>query len=223
MTNKEPWLAAQGGQGGSLALTESILTFVAGYTAAGNQDGLRRAWRELDPQDHIGGIEAILQTHLFAGFPRTINAMRTVRELGPIHAGEHRERSKWSTDWGQAGEQLCRKIYDRNYEKLRENMSELHPDLDRWMLEVGYGRVLSRPGLSARMRELCAIAVLAGQDVAPQLFSHLRGALHVGATILECESVIGQTEFIWGQKAQQQALEVLQRVQLKLKATYPER
>jgi hypothetical protein len=48
-------------------------------------------------------------------------------------------------------------------------MEQLHPVLDAMMLEHGYGRVLSRPGLSLRLRELCVIAALAGQDVAPQL------------------------------------------------------
>jgi alkylhydroperoxidase/carboxymuconolactone decarboxylase family protein YurZ len=48
-------------------------------------------------------------------------------------------------------------------------MGQLHPVLDTLMLEHGYGRVLSRPGLSLRLRELCVIAVLVGQDVSPQL------------------------------------------------------
>jgi alkylhydroperoxidase/carboxymuconolactone decarboxylase family protein YurZ len=48
-------------------------------------------------------------------------------------------------------------------------MEQLHPVLDDMMLEYGYGRVLSRPGLSLRLRELCVVAALAGQDVAPQL------------------------------------------------------
>ncbi len=55
------------------------------------------------------------------------------------------------------------------YEKLRQRMKQLHPVLDIMMLEHGYGRVLSRPGLSLRLRELCVVAALAGQDVAPQL------------------------------------------------------
>ena len=95
-------------------------------------------------------------------------------------------------------------------------MAAIHPDLDRWMLQTGYGRVLSRPGLAPRMRELCVIAVLAGQNVTPQLFSHLRGAVNVGANVAECESVLKQTEFIWGPKAQIQALKVFEKVRPKL-------
>ena len=49
------------------------------------------------------------------------------------------------------------------------------------MLAEGYGKVLGRPGLALEVRELCIVAILAGQDAAPQLYAHLRGALNVGA------------------------------------------
>ena len=62
-------------------------------------------------------------------------------------------------------------------------MAALHPLLDRMMIENGYGRVMSRTGeLSMRMRELCVVAALSGQNVAPQLTSHIRGAMRCGAS-----------------------------------------
>jgi 4-carboxymuconolactone decarboxylase len=71
-------------------------------------------------------------------------------------------------------------VYGKFYEKLRHNIFELHPELDDWMIEEGYGKVLSRPGLDLGRRELCIIAacVAAGQD--RQLHSHLHGARNVG-------------------------------------------
>jgi 4-carboxymuconolactone decarboxylase len=45
----------------------------------------------------------------------------------------------------------------------------------------GYGKVLGRPGLALRTRELCIVALLVGQDARPQLYAHLRGALNAGA------------------------------------------
>ena len=95
-------------------------------------------------------------------------------------------------------------------------MAGFHPDLDRWMVEIGYGRVLSRPGLCPRLRELCVLAVLAGQNVTPQLFSHLRGAVNVGATADECRSILEQTSWVWGMEAQTQALRVLSKALTKL-------
>jgi 4-carboxymuconolactone decarboxylase len=49
------------------------------------------------------------------------------------------------------------------------------------MEEQGYGRVLSRPGLVARERELITVAALAALGWERQLVSHLLGARRVGA------------------------------------------
>ncbi|MBL8841378.1 MAG: carboxymuconolactone decarboxylase family protein [Planctomycetes bacterium] len=55
-------------------------------------------------------------------------------------------------------------------------------DFSTWVLEDAYGRVLARPGLAARQRELLAVAALAALDCPAQLKSHLRGALRLGAS-----------------------------------------
>mmetsp|Transcript_34843 Transcript_34843/g.56394 ORF Transcript_34843/g.56394 Transcript_34843/m.56394 type:complete len:100 (-) Transcript_34843:45-344(-) len=83
-------------------------------------------------------------------------------------------------------------------------MALLHPDLDQWMVRVGYGMILSRPGPTPRERELCAVAALAGLSVSPQLISHIRGALRVGATREECRAVLDHTEAIFGAAAQEE-------------------
>jgi 4-carboxymuconolactone decarboxylase len=73
-------------------------------------------------------------------------------------------------------------VYGRSYSRLRQAVAALHPDLDRWMVEEGYGRVLGRPGLDLATRELCIAALLAVWDAPRQLHSHLRGARNAGAT-----------------------------------------
>jgi len=73
---------------------------------------------------------------------------------------------------------------------LRENIRDLHPDMERWMVKEGYGKVLGRPGLSLADRELCISALLAVLDVPTQLYSHLRGALNVGAQTGEVEHAL---------------------------------
>mmetsp|Transcript_15397 Transcript_15397/g.35600 ORF Transcript_15397/g.35600 Transcript_15397/m.35600 type:complete len:100 (-) Transcript_15397:57-356(-) len=84
-------------------------------------------------------------------------------------------------------------------------MEVLHPLLNTMMIEHGYGRVLSRTSLPLRIRELCVLAVLAGQSVAPQLTSHMRGAIKCGATPEEVKAVISQTHLAWGKEAQEVA------------------
>jgi 4-carboxymuconolactone decarboxylase len=54
----------------------------------------------------------------------------------------------------------------------------------------GYGKVLSRPGLDLAARELCVVALLAPQDAAPQLYSHLRGALNAGAATTDVDEAV---------------------------------
>jgi alkylhydroperoxidase/carboxymuconolactone decarboxylase family protein YurZ len=76
----------------------------------------------------------------------------------------------------------CAEVYGSNYEKLRRNVESLHPDLDRWMVEGGYGRVIGRPGLDLATRELCIAALLVVWGAPRQLHSHLRGALNAGAS-----------------------------------------
>ena len=63
----------------------------------------------------------------------------------------------------------------------RPNVERLHPALDRWMVEEGYGKVLSRGATDERTRELCIVALLGAANHERQLHSHLSGALNVGA------------------------------------------
>jgi 4-carboxymuconolactone decarboxylase len=133
--------------------------------------------------------EIILQSYLFAGFPRTLNAAREWRRVaggskgtggGGVWEGDGKGGFP-PPDFRALGEATCARVYGKFYSKLRQNIDELHPELDDWMIEEGYGKVLSRPGLDLARRELCIVAacVAGGQD--RQLHSHLHGARNVGA------------------------------------------
>ena len=76
------------------------------------------------------------------------------------------------------------------YDRLRVNIRDLHPALDAWMIVEGYGKVLSRPGLDLKRRELCIVAVCAVLEQARQLHSHLHGALNAGATRAEVDETL---------------------------------
>src|SRR5918992_3105479 len=135
--------------------------------------------------------ELILQTYLFAGFPRGLNAMREWRRASGLAAPERDEgeRPDIST-WTREGEKTCRTVYGRMYERLRVNIRDLHPALDAWMIVEGYGKVLSRPGLDLKRRELCAVAACAVLEQDRQLHSHLHGALNAGATTAEVDETL---------------------------------
>lgn len=130
--------------------------------------------------------ETLLQSHLFAGYPATIRALAAWRGVGgPASSQQGREtesrREERDADaWDERGASVCEAVYGEQYAKLRSRVAALHPELDRWMVRDGYGRVLGRPGLPLGTRELCIVALLCAQDSEPQLYAHMRGALQVG-------------------------------------------
>lgn len=138
---------------------------------------LKRAAEVAQP---IAVEETLLQAYLFVGFPTVLNAMTVWRALCGEAAAEGEPIGDLE-DWRRRGESLCSRVYGGVYERLRRNVERLHPALDRWMVEEGYGKVLSRPGADEVTRELCIIALLGAANHERQLHSHLLGALNVGA------------------------------------------
>lgn len=77
--------------------------------------------------------------------------------------------------------------------KTVENLQDIAPELGRWVVEWGYGQVLSRPQLDLRSRELATVAALTALGHAqPQLRAHINGALNVGCKPEEVVEVIMQ-------------------------------
>jgi 4-carboxymuconolactone decarboxylase len=94
------------------------------------------------------------------------------------------------SEWEKSGEQTCAIVYGDSYEMLRRNVRELHPALDAWMITDGYGKVLSRPALDLKRRELCIVAACAAAGQQRQLHSHLHGALNSGAPADEVRAAL---------------------------------
>jgi len=138
--------------------------------------------------------ELLLQSHLFAGFPRALNAMREWRRVHPDVATAPPERgaddSGDLTRWRADGEATCAAVYGAMYDRLRHNIRALHPLLDDWMITDGYGKVLSRPGLDLARRELCIVTACAAAGQDRQLHSHLHGARNVGVASDVVDEVI---------------------------------
>jgi 4-carboxymuconolactone decarboxylase len=162
---------------------------VAASLATRDAGTVRRALEDArEAADATAVEEVILQSHLFVGFPDALNALGVWREVSHLPAppplGEDAEL------WERRGEAVCHAVYGSNYLKLRDNVRALHPDFEGWMVIGGYGRVIGRPGLELRTRELCIAALLAVWNVPRQLHSHLRGALNAGATVAEVDEAV---------------------------------
>jgi len=181
--------------------TTRLLTLLAAHVAKGELDAVKEDWAFLPEHEHDNGFEIILQTFLFGGLPRVINALSAIRQMDKMKAPE-KEHDGEPANYTKRGEDLNKAIYGKQYDKLRQRVAMLHPDLDHWMIEIAYGRVLARPGPTLRDRELCLVSVLAGMNCAPQLISHIRGSIHSGANFDQVRRVLDQTIWLWGLYAQ---------------------
>ena len=133
--------------------------------------------------------ETLLQATLFFGFPRTVSAFGVLAETWPDADAEpgaavppERRRAD--------GTALFDAIYDRNAPDVHAMLAGYHAEFHDFVIESAYGRILARPGLSPRVRELCAVAALAVLDQIPQLVAHARGARRFGASDELLESVM---------------------------------
>jgi 4-carboxymuconolactone decarboxylase len=161
--------------------------------------------------------EILLQSHLFAGFPRAINGLTLFAEL----VDELRidiataDESPEAGDRRSRGRALFSRVYGNNAEAVLESLHSLHPDYDKWILEDAYGRVLARPHLAGKTRELCAVAALTACGVRKQLCSHILGAVNLGASPEEVASSIRSVGAVVDEKKIDDALEILASLDLK--------
>lgn len=211
----EPREELDRGVGSLILLSAALAVGEPGVLAA----AIERAAAEADP---LAVEEVLVQSYLFLGYPAALNALALWRERSRRRAepsgaqyevepgaeieGESRGESRrvsaeaasssmdqWAR-WRARGEVVCARVYGGQYERLRENVARLHPDMAEWMVTEGYGKVLGRPGLALEVRELCIAVLLAGLDAKPQLRSHLRGSLLVGATPAQVEAALTLAE-----------------------------
>ncbi len=169
------------------------LVRIAGAIAGSPEGQVRTVMVDaLDSVDPIAVEEIILQSYLFAGFPRALNAARAWRAASerPAPAADSEAQIANLDMWRELGERTCAIVYGDSYERLRQNIRELHPALDDWMIVDGYGKVLSRPGVDLKTRELCVVAACAVAGQQRQLHSHLHGALNAGSSAGEVGLVL---------------------------------
>ena len=132
--------------------------------------------------------ETIIQIYLFCGFPATIEALKIFNSVFPNYK---KKQSKFDlSHYLKKGQKNCLKIYKSNYDKLINNFDNLSPDLKSWMIIEGYGKVMGRPGLSIKERELINVAILSTNFYEHQLYSHLKGALNTNSNDNTIKNII---------------------------------
>ncbi len=155
--------------------------------------------------------EVLLQSYLFLGFPASMNGMALWRRFGSPAPPQPQKLD--CARWFDRGHDVCRSVYAGQYDKLRETVRALHPDLEQWMVVEGYGKVLGRPVLPLTTRELCIVASLAVLGATKQLYSHLRGALNVGADPSDVEQALAHADPFLDEEGRRASLRAWEEVQ----------
>jgi len=128
--------------------------------------------------------EILLQTHLFLGFPAMIEAARIFADVTGNSSRSDGLPGAYSPkdchDWNRQGTIKIKRIYGPAFERLVRYINSFSPQILTWMINDGYGQVLSRPGAPFTLRELSTVATLTVTSYENQLGAHIRGTLNVG-------------------------------------------
>src|SRR5213592_351199 len=184
------------GTGPVLDAPTAALVRVAAAVARGNGSELKTRFAAARDARVSGRWieELLLQSMLVVGYPLALVGFAAWRGVGgpaPVEGdgAEDLAHADWES-WATRGSAVCAAVYGRAYHKLLLNLRALHPALEDLVLVDAYGKVIGRPGLDLKRRELCTVAALAVLGTGQQLHSHLRGSLNTGATRAEVEEVL---------------------------------
>lgn len=183
----------------NVSIDEKTLALVriAVATATGDEAQLRDRMIAA----RAGGVPAVwvdellLQSFLNVGYPLALVAFGVWRSVAaaPAEAGEPIAHPDWER-WTTRGVEACSEVYGRTYHKLMLNLRGLHPAIEPLVLVDAYGKILGRPALDSKRRELCTLAAIAMQNAPRQLHAHLRGALNTGSSREEVDDVLALVE-----------------------------
>jgi len=182
---------------GGLSERHRFLCTIACLQAAGDTRNLTAMLRLSisDLDDLVGVYELLLQGYLFCGYPRAIESFFCLAEAladrADLDPGAFEPRPfDSSPDLLERGRETHRLVHGRNFEKMRNKISALCPDLGYLMIAEGYGHVLSRKELEIKARELAVVSSLSAIGSNRQLNSHIRGCRNVGCDDAEIYEAI---------------------------------
>ena len=182
-----------------MSIDEKTLALVriAVSTATGDEESLRKRMIAARASDVpvLWIEELLLQSFLNVGYPLALVAFGVWRSVsgGPPEPSEPIAHPDWER-WTERGVEACSEVYGRTFHKLMLNLRNLHPAIEPLVVVDAYGKILGRPGLDSRRRELCTLAAIAMQNAPRQLHAHLRGALNTGSTREDVDEIIALVE-----------------------------
>ncbi len=183
------------------------LARIAACAALGREADLLRSFRSARrARVPLAALrETLLQVYLFAGFPRTVNALDVLeRARGPLPAASPERLPPGAARRSflrRRGRALFDRVYGGDAQTVLDRIGRQQKEFRSWILEDAYGKVLARPGLEPAERECLAVALLAVLDLPRQQAAHLRGALRCGAAPGAVEAALAAVEGIAPRRA----------------------
>lgn len=130
-------------------------------------------------------IELLTHIAVYAGFPASLNGIFAAqevfreKEVVPVV----RPAAAGNEDRFEVGWEMLERIDGEAGNRVIAALSDIAPDLGRFVVEFGFGDVYTRPGLNLLLREIATVAALVAMGTAtPQLKVHIHGLLNVGGT-----------------------------------------
>ncbi|MFC0212015.1 carboxymuconolactone decarboxylase family protein [Paenibacillus chartarius] len=138
----------------------------------------------------------------FCGFPRVLNAVGVAKQLFAeqnIEAHIEDELLHHVEERRQRGLAKLREIDGEHGEAVADSLADIAPLLAEQIIDFTFGEIYSRPGLSAKQRQLVTLGALTAQGgCEPQLHVHLHAAVRAGLTreeaieaLLQCSPYTG--------------------------------
>jgi len=101
---------------------------------------------------------------------------------------------------------------DEHVARAQANTTALDDDFQRFITEVAWGSVWSRPGLDRRSRHLITLAMLAALDKHDELAMHIAATARTGVTTEELKEVLLQVAIYAGVPSANAAFAIAKRV-----------
>jgi 4-carboxymuconolactone decarboxylase len=117
--------------------------------------------------------------------------MATYRLLWPKNVG--RRDAEFAPFHLEVGDKLAASWLDQTPEQVERSLGDVAPQLATYVVETIYGEIYQNDKLDSRTRQIVTVAALASiGTAAPQLRTHIGGALRCGVTREELVEIMMQ-------------------------------
>jgi len=143
--------------------------------------------------------EIILQMSVYTGFPGSINAMNTLREVLNERkrngisdlAGNVLNTATDTADRYSKGVEALSQLDSLQAHRMEEAYCDFSPELVQFTFEYAFADIHSRKGLEKKYRQIATISALATLgNASSQLKFHIGGALNIGVTGDEIKEIM---------------------------------